>query len=225
VQVQRTQNLELGYERVMGSRKYSASIYSETATNAALMLSGPQGFVPWTDSLPDLGTDDRIFNVGSYHRVGVTAAVQQALGRHAEIGVAAGHTGALAVNQSQSPAGDSGDDLRSVIHEVDRPWLALQVSGTVPVTGTFLMSSYGFNDASVLMPDHVYMTQDALQSTGWNVRIRQPLPLFNCGGRLEATAELRNLLAQGYLPLGTAGRKALLTNSPRTVRGGLAFIF
>jgi hypothetical protein len=45
-------------------------------------------------------------------------------------------------------------------------------------------------------------------------------------GRFEATAELRNLLEQGYLPLSTGdGRTLLLTNAPRAVRGGLSFIF
>ncbi len=45
-------------------------------------------------------------------------------------------------------------------------------------------------------------------------------------GRLEATADLRNLLAQGYLPIRTAdGRDVFLIHSPRAVRGGLSFIF
>jgi hypothetical protein len=45
-------------------------------------------------------------------------------------------------------------------------------------------------------------------------------------GRLEATAEMRNMLAQGYLPITTAGgRRMLLTHTPRAVRGGLSFIF
>ena len=113
-----------------------------------------------------------------------------------------------------------------MIHEVERPWLAAGLSTTIPVSGTFVMTYYGWTDPRVLMPDHVFMTQDISQSTGLNIRIRQPLPLFSgMGGRLEATAELRNMLAQGYLPLDLATRKALLTNSPRVVRGGLAFIF
>ena len=39
-------------------------------------------------------------------------------------------------------------------------------------------------------------------------------------------ADLRNLLAQGYLPLGIAGGQSLtLLETPRSVRGGLSFIF
>ena len=42
---------------------------------------------------------------------------------------------------------------------------------------------------------------------------------------IEATAELRNILAQGYLGLNTSGGHLLLVDNPRSVRGGLAFIF
>jgi Carboxypeptidase regulatory-like domain len=227
MQVQRTQNVEVGYQRVEGTRTYSVSFYSEAANNATLMLSGPKGFVPWTDSLPDLGSNDRIFNVGSYTRLGYSGAVKQSLGEHAAFSLAGGYTGALGIDgQDATLATNSGDDLRSVIHEIARPWMAMSFSETLPLTGTVLTTTYGATDSHVLMPDHYYLTQDITQSTGWNVRIRQPLPLFGgLGGRLEATAELRNLLAQGYLPVQAAGQKALLTNSPRAIRGGLAFIF
>ena len=61
---------------------------------------------------------------------------------------------------------------------------------------------------------------------GLNVdMLHQPIPsLF--GWRVEASAEVRNLLAQGYLPLTMAnGQQLLLVNTPRTFRGGLAFVF
>ena len=224
-EVQRTQNFEFGYQFVDGGRTYSAGAYSEAVTNAAFMLSGAHGFVPWTDTLPDLGANDQIFNVGSYDRVGYALSMKQAFGDHLSASISAGHTGALAVDDVAALT-NSAADVRGLIHEVDRPWVTAGVTATVPVLGTRLSSSYGWTDPRVMMPDHTFLTQDALQATGWNIRVRQPLPMFmGMGGRLEATAELQNLLAQGYLPLDAAGRKALLTNSPRAVRGGLAFIF
>ena len=40
------------------------------------------------------------------------------------------------------------------------------------------------------------------------------------------TAELRNLLAQGYIPVATPdGRQMWLVQLPRAVRGGVSFIF
>jgi uncharacterized protein YutE (UPF0331/DUF86 family) len=44
-------------------------------------------------------------------------------------------------------------------------------------------------------------------------------------GRLEATAELRNMLAQGYVRVSDAGQSVVLIQNPRAVRGGLSFIF
>jgi hypothetical protein len=75
------------------------------------------------------------------------------------------------------------------------------------------------------MPAHLFITQASNQDMGVNVYVRQPLPIGGMPWRLEATADLRNLLAQGYLPLGGAGTHSVLTNSPRAVRGGLNFIF
>jgi hypothetical protein len=43
---------------------------------------------------------------------------------------------------------------------------------------------------------------------------------------MEADAELRNLLAEGYLPLaGGNGQRLYLVHNPRIVRGGLNFRF
>lgn len=223
LQIQRTQSFELGYQIAEGSRTFSIGAYNEAVANAAFTLSGSSGVVGALDTLPDIGTNDRIFDAGRYNRTGITAGIKQAIGDHMQAGVAAGRTGALTANSMDSGA---VSDLRSLIHEVDRPWVSMNYSATLPRSGTYVFTSYGWTDARVMMPDHMYFTQDVSQSIGWNVRVRQPLPMFpGLGGRLEATAELRNLLAQGYLPFDAAGHKAILTNAPRTVRGGLAFIF
>lgn len=225
VRVARTQNFEMGYQRVSGTRTYTTAVYSESVSNAAFTMSGPQGFLPVTDAIPDIGTNSAIFNVGSFNRIGYTAAVKQQLSDHVSASVAGGATGGLTTDGAA--LSDSAAGLRSTIHEEERPWATITVAATVPVTGTQVSSSYGFTDPNTLIPDHYFMTGDVSQVTGWNVRVRQPLPFFpGWAGRLEATAELRNMLASGYLPLVDAsGRKALLTNAPRAVRGGLAFIF
>ena len=96
-------------------------------------------------------------------------------------------------------------------------------------TGTRVTTSYGWTDFSTLMPSHLSLTDQSNQDSGWNIDIRQPLPalpgLFGSFGRFEASAELRNLLAQGYLPVVVNDQRAVLTNSPRAVRGGLSLIF
>ncbi len=92
-------------------------------------------------------------------------------------------------------------------------------------TGTRISANYGWTDFHVLMPAHYFITQAASQDIGVNVYVRQPLPRAGMPWRMEAIAELRNLLAQGYIPIGDAAQHSVLTNAPRALRGGLNFIF
>jgi len=58
-----------------------------------------------------------------------------------------------------------------------------------------------------------------------NLFFRQPIPGF-LPGHVEALIDLRNLLAEGYVPvLGHDGRTVYLVQSARAVRGGLNFTF
>src|SRR5438309_10424278 len=58
-----------------------------------------------------------------------------------------------------------------------------------------------------------------------NIFLRQPIPgtgFLPC--HLDAVVDVRNLLAQGYVPaLGQAGRTVYLVQSPRSLRGGVSF--
>lgn len=226
MRVERRESFEATYQHISGSRTYSAGVYREAVSNAAFLLSGSSEFLPSSDVLSQLGSASQVFNAGSYERSGFSGTVTQALGDHFDASVSAGRGGALlAGSLSEADA----DALRSSIHTVQRTWLTARVSKTLPVTGTRVTSSYGWTDFSTLMPAHLSMTDQSNQDVGWNIYVRQPLPalpgLFGSFGRFEATAELMNLLAQGYLPVIVNDQRAVLTSSPRAVRGGLSFIF
>jgi hypothetical protein len=57
--------------------------------------------------------------------------------------------------------------------------------------------------------------------------LRQPIPSMGfLTGHVEALIEVRNLLAQGYVPvMGQDGQTVYLVQAARSVRGGLAFNF
>jgi Carboxypeptidase regulatory-like domain len=222
--VERTQNMEIGYERVAGSRTYSLAAYDESVSNASFMLSGPSDFISAADLLPDLGSRSNIFNIGSFHRTGYSAGVKQTLGDRAEVSVMAGRAGVLTAPGTEGSYTDTLA-LRAGIRQGQRAWVTIRVAGTVPRAGTRIAANYGWTDFGVLMPVHLFVTQAGIQDIGVNLHISQPLPLIRMPWRMEATADLRNLLAQGYLPLGGTGARSVLTNSPRLVRGGLNFIF
>jgi hypothetical protein len=215
--VQRTQNYEIGYERVEGTRTWTAGAYRESVSNAAFMLSSADANIPVANLMPDLNSNSSILNVGSFQRIGFDAGLRQMLGDHLELAAAVGSTGALTYRASPAPADGLGADLA----QKQVAWVTLRVTATTPVTGTRLAADYGWTDPNALVPTHVFMTQKVNQDVGVNFYVRQPLPNI-LPWRMELTAELRNLLAQGYLPMGG---HSVLTAAPRAVRGGLNFIF
>jgi Carboxypeptidase regulatory-like domain/TonB dependent receptor len=224
--VQRTQNFELGYEKKAGSRTLDLTAYREIVSNGALTLSGPADLLPEGDALPDISSRSAIFNIGSYQRYGYAASLTQSLGDKLELNASYGRGGAITAAAEALETG-TADELRSKLHMTQRSWAAVRVSGVVPVTGTQISTSYQWMDYNTILPNHLYLTQRAYPEAGWNVHVRQPIPAIpGMIGRLEATADLRNLMAQGYLSVPTGdARRLLLVQSPRAVRGGLSFIF
>ena len=222
--VERNKVIEAGYQAVKGSRTYRASVYAEEVSDAAFLMSGDSGFVDPGDLLPDLASRGIVFNLGDYRRMGYSASVTQALGDRVEVSAAAGRADALQLQKSPDALPASGDDLRSGVRNAPRPWVTVRADASVPVTRTHLATSYGWTDPNVLMPMHVSLTGKSDQKIGWNIYARQPLPSIG-GMHMEITADLRNLLAQGYVGIQSNGRRAVLTNAPRAVRGGVSFIF
>jgi len=222
--VERNKVFEAGYQAVRGSRTYRASVYAEQVSDAAFLMSGDLSFMDAGNLLPDMSSLGTIFNVGDYRRMGYSASVTQALGDRIEVSAAAGRADGLQLQQSPDAATANGDDLRSVVRNTPRPWVTVQADASLPATRTHLATSYGWAEPSVLMPIHASLTSKIDQKIGWNVYARQPLPSIG-GMHMEMTVDLRNLLAQGYVGIQSNGRRAVLTNAPRAVRGGVSFIF
>jgi hypothetical protein len=223
--VQRGQEYEMGYSRVVGSRTYQLSAYRESVSNLALSMVAPGGFFSGNDVLPDLFSGNSIFNAGGFDSVGYSGAVTQNLGDHVSATVIYGSTGALTTD-GRELVSNSPDELRRMIRAGRRQAATTRVTVTAPGTGTHLIASYQWaagGDQHWIEPGNIYSTQSLRTLPGLNIRIRQPLPGF--GGRIEATADFRNLLAQGYLGLNSGDQRILLVENPRSIRGGLSFIF
>jgi hypothetical protein len=224
--VQRSENFEIGYRKVAGSRTFGIGVFREAVSNAALTVAGATGLIPASDLLPDIASNSSIFNVGGFQTTGYTASVTQDLNDFISVTLAYGNGGVLRTEQREMQPG-SPDELRAMVRISRRDWAAARLSGTAPFAGTRFSTSYMWTDYRSLTPPHAFLTQSLTPQTGLNFSLRQPLPGFGgIPGRLEATADLRNLLAQGYLPIrSTDSRNLLLIHSPRAVRGGLSFIF
>ena len=224
--IQRGEEYELTYTRKVASRTYEASAYRESVTNAALTMVAPDGMYSGADLLPDLFGGNSIFNAGAYRSMGYTAAVTQNVGDRLSATLTYGSMGALTAANHEI-ASHNPDELRAMIRPGRKQALAARVAATAPRTGTHVIASYELADNRWAMPGHLYNTQAVRPMPGLNVYVRQPVPFISgrpC--RVEVTADLRNLLAQGYLSLAAAnGQSLLLVETPRSLRGGLNFVF
>jgi hypothetical protein len=225
--VQRTQSFEIGYEKRSGNSTYNLTAYHESVSNGTLTIASADGLYPAGDVLPSLSAQSGTFDVGNYQLYGYSACMTEAIGDRLEVGGSAGRGGVLTASPQTALVSGSGDDLRSRIHGGQRYWAAVRVSGTLPRSATQVTTSYQWMDYNAILPSHLYLTQHNDPEVGWNVHFRQPIRNFpGVSGRIEATLDFRNMLAQGYIGLPTPdGRRLVLMQSPRAVRGGIAFIF
>jgi hypothetical protein len=224
--VQRGQDLEAGYTRKVGSRHFSARAYHESIRNLALTIAAPNGFLPVGDILPDFESGTAIFNAGNFASMGYVASATQDLGDHVSATVMYGSEGALKADNTD-PVTGSPDALRELLRSGREQSVTMRVGATSPHTGTRVGASYQIADSRFAVPDPSYSTASLRPQPGLNIYVRQAIPvLTNMPWRMEVTADLRNLLQQGCLPLSTtSGNQILLMETPRMFRGGLSFIF
>lgn len=105
--------------------------------------------------------------------------------------------------------------------------IAAKLSGTVPRSHTRWIASYRWVNGSALTPVDMFNASPGRSDPFLNLFIRQPIPTMGfLPGHMEAIVDVRNLLAQGYVPvLGQDGQTVYLVQSARSVRGGVAFNF
>ena len=200
--IQRGQEYEMAYTRKLGSRTVQALVYRESVTNAALSIVAPGGLYSSGDVLPDLLTGTSTFNAGGYQSNGYTGSITQNVGDHVSATVFYGSMGALTASNRELVS-NSPDELRSMIRAGRRNAATARINATSPWTGTHMIASYQWTDSNRwVMPGHLYSTQAVRPMPGLNLYIKQPIPRLGfLPWRMEATADLRNLLAQGYLCL------------------------
>ena len=102
--------------------------------------------------------------------------------------------------------------------------LAAKLSGDFSRTHTRWIASYRWVSGQGITPVDMFNSSAGQSDPFLNVFIRQQIPSF--GGHVEALIDLRNLLAQGYVPvLGQDGQTVYLVDSARSIRGGVSVNF
>jgi hypothetical protein len=117
-------------------------------------------------------------------------------------------------------------DARSAMHTNYRQAVAAKFSGTVPRARTRWIASYRWTNGQALTPVDLFNTSAGQTDPYLDLFVRQPLPGSFLSSHVEVLMDLRNLLAQGYVPVvGRDGHTLYLVQSARSVRGGVAFNF
>jgi hypothetical protein len=224
--VQRGDDFEVGFSQRFGSREYRVSGYRERVSDTTLTIASVEPGLFAGDLMPDLFSNSSLFNMGRFDNLGYTASVTQDLGDNYKVSVIYGSVGVISPRTDEMSI-DTAEDLRKIMEVGHRQAVTLRASGNVKATGTRIVASYQFTDYRSATPGPIFSSQSERPEPGLNVLLRQPVPSIpRMPWRMEAYAELRNLLAQGYLPLtSSGGDKFLLINTPRCVRGGIAFVF
>jgi hypothetical protein len=224
LELQRTQNTELGFSKTASSRTYAFSTFYEKVSNGRINVAGDLAPLDSGSLLSDGVSTTSIYNIGNYSRDGYVASIDQRLGENVTVQTAYGRMGAFTASNDLMPGIDSKSDfLSSKNHNI----ASLGARVRIPKSGTRLSAHYGWADARAAIPQHTFTTQNITLAPGLNIAIRQPLPSFRgMPGHLELTGDLRNLLAQGYLPLNAGdGQRLLIVQSPKVIRGGLSITF
>ncbi|MDQ2839973.1 MAG: TonB-dependent receptor [Acidobacteriota bacterium] len=224
--LQRTQNYELGYAKTSGADTYSVSAFHENVWNGRLNVAGDLSSLDSGDLFSDGISPLSTYNIGNYNRLGYIASVNQRVTDSLDVALAYGRMDGFAANPNGIANGTINPSAR-FLSEKQSNIATISTRMVVPRFGTRISANYGWIDAQMAIPPHMFTTQDAVTLPGFNVLVRQPLPsFFGIPGRLELTADLRNLLADGYTPINNGcGGNFLVVEAPRAIRGGLKFTF
>lgn len=171
--------------------------------------------------LPDIYSGTFTYQGNDLKTEGVRFMVEQKLTNKITAAVDVDSGGALDLESSSATIADA----QQWIGTRNRHSIAGKISATTPRTKTHWVASYRWVDGPSLTPVDMFNQSAGRADPYLNIFIRQPLPSF-LPGHMEAIIDVRNLLAEGYVPvLGSDGHTVYLVQSARAVRGGLNFSF
>jgi Carboxypeptidase regulatory-like domain len=215
---------EVSLSHRAGNNKLQLAYFNDRIKDPALLGVGDIG-VYSDDILPDVYSGTFSFNGGMLQAQGVRVVLQH---RFASVPVAAtldyAYGGVLELEQPDVDWSEVRDSLRHGW----RHSAALKLNGTVPHCRTKWIASYRYTSGdNTLTTVDLFNASPGQTDPFFNVFLRQPLPhVHGMPGNMEALVDLRNLLAQGYVPvMGPDGHTVYLMQSARSIRGGLAFTF
>ncbi len=223
--VQRTQHMELAYREQLGKGLFQAALYQDMVSDAAVSALGPASALEGANLLPDLFSQASTINGGRHVINGYRVSYARKMAERVEAALGYGNTGALAYAPGADRAAESFG-IRDGLQVERAHMVTAAVSTELPGTDTEIISGYQWMNRRSAIAADLYNDFAARSDPGLNLLVRQPLPFGAGAGRFELTADMRNLLKAGYIPIQTLdGRTIYLIPSVRSYRGSLNFVF
>jgi hypothetical protein len=220
--LERAHHSEVSLSRRMGKSSVQFATFFDRISNTALIgigdVSSEAGEV-----LPDIYSGTFTYRGNNLDTRGMRAVLQRKVNADLTATLDYSYGGVLDLGEGEQ----SLSSARGSLHTVSRHALAGKMSGSIPRAKTRWITSYRWTSGDALTPVDLFNASPGQADPYFNVFVRQPIPHVGfLNVKMEAVLEIRNLMAQGYVPMLAAdGRTVYLVQSARAVRGGVAFNF
>ncbi len=219
--VERGRHQEISLSQRVGKNNLQVAYYSDSFSDPVLAgvgdMSSESGEV-----LPDLNSGVFSYQGNNFSTSGMRVVVQRKLLSDLTATLDYAYGGSLDLRQDDIQLQDARSYMRSGRHQS----VAAKFSGTLPKSKTRWVASYRHSSGNALTPVDQFNSSAGRAEPYLNICLHQPIPASFLAGHMEILMDLRNLLAQGYVPvMGSDGQTVYLVQAARSVRGGVAFNF
>jgi len=219
--VERAHHQEVSISQRIGKNNMQVAFYSDSIIDPVLTGVGEMT-AESGEVLPDVYSGTFSYQGNDFATRGMRVVLQRKLYSDLTATLDYAYGGVLDLSRPDVQLQDARDWIRAERRQA----VAAKFSGTLPKAKTRWIASYRYTGGRTLTPVDLFNSSAGQSSPYLNLFIRQPIPASFLAGHMEILMDLRNLLAQGYVPvMGRDGRTLYLVQSARSVRGGVAFSF
>jgi len=225
--LERAHHHEVSVSHRAGKTNLQLAMYSDRVADPALTGVGDAA-ADSGEVLPDLFSETFTYRGKELDANGMRVVLQRQLASDLTATLDYGYGGVLDLKQTGgNQPGMALQDARRDSLVRNRHTAAAKFSGTLPGTKTRWITSYRWISGEALTPVDMFNASAGQSDPYLNIYLRQPIPGTGfLPVHMDAVVDVRNLLAQGYVPLlGQDGRTVYLVQSARSIRGGVAFSF
>jgi len=219
--VERAHHQEVSISQRVGKNNMQVAFYSDSIVDPVLTGVGEMT-AESGEVLPDVYSGTFSYQGNDFASRGMRVVLQRKLLSDLTATLDYAYGGVLDLSRPDVQL----QDAREWIRAERRQAVAAKFSGTVPKMKMRWIASYRHAGGRALTPVDLFNTSAGQADPYLNLCIRQPIPASFLAGHMEVLVDLRNLLAQGYVPvMGQDGHTLYLVQSARSVRGGVVFSF